>query len=86
MGSIVSLCFKKKVSEATRELYAQEEVYSILGLKPSDLQTFQFFFQEVDADGSGEISLHELMKYLKLPRTKFNTRIFSIFDVTLVFT
>ena len=34
----------------------------------------------MDRDFSGEISLVELLDYMKLERTRFNKRVFSIFD------
>jgi Ca2+-binding EF-hand superfamily protein len=54
--------------------------FTSLGFSEKELLELWRVFAGADADGSGEISLSELMAFLDLERTKFTKRVFSIFD------
>merc|ERR1719504_257042 len=46
-------------------------------LSESEARSVYFAFERMDEDGSGEVSITEL---LDLPRTRFAKRVFAIFD------
>ena len=54
--------------------------FTSLGFSEKELLELWRVFAGADADGSGEISLSELMAFLDLERTEFTKRVFSIFD------
>lgn len=37
-------------------------------------------FTKIDVDGSGEISMDEMLRGLDIPRTKFSERVFNMMD------
>lgn len=51
-----------------------------LQLTLNDLKKIYKVFVTMDIDGSGTISLAELLAHLDLPRTAYTEKIFSIFD------
>ena len=55
--------------------------FDALMVVDSDLEKLYTIFRDMDADGSGEVDLVEMIHYLRLDRTKFNKRVFSIFDL-----
>ena len=59
------------------------EQFSALGFTSSDLSYLKEMFDKADADGSGEISLFEMLQFLDIERTKFSKRVFAIFDEDL---
>ena len=54
--------------------------FQSLGFTDAELKELMTIFTGVDTDGSGEISLAELMEWLDVERTAFTKRVFSIFD------
>jgi len=54
--------------------------FRALQLSQSDLKKIYKVFLTMDIDGSGTISLAELLAHLDLPRTAYTEKIFSIFD------
>lgn len=55
-------------------------VFHSLQLSRTDLKKMYKVFTAMDIDGSGSISLAELLAHLDLPRTAYTEKIFSIFD------
>lgn len=56
------------------------EIFEKLELSRQNVGAFYKQFRDVDMDGSGTIDIVEMLVALQLERTKFTTRIFSIFD------
>lgn len=54
-----------------------------LGFTEPDLTYMYEVFCSIDADGSGQISLTEMLDHLDVDRTSFAKRVFSIFDEDL---
>jgi len=59
---------------------AHANLFGTLGFTEGDITRLSRQFSKIDADGSGEISLDELLDFLDVPRTRFAKRVFSIFD------
>ena len=49
-------------------------------LSESEARSVYFAFERMDEDGSGEVSITEMLDLLGLPRTRFAKRVFAIFD------
>lgn len=54
--------------------------FNALQLKESELRRMYKVFRKIDVDGSGSISVAELLVHINVNRTPFTQRIFSIFD------
>jgi len=63
-----------------KDFRQHEEQWSSLGFSESDLTYLYDVFTAIDKDGSGEISLSEMLDHLDVDRTSFAKRVFSIFD------
>ena len=59
----------------------QREDFEALKLGPREVRALHTEFVRIDEDGSGQISVTELLDYLQLPRSRFTKRVFSIFDI-----
>ena len=54
--------------------------WQALGLKSRDVMRLFKVFQQIDADGSGEVDIVEFLNYFRLKRTKFSKRAFLLMD------
>eukprot|EP00618_Florenciella_parvula_P032574 CAMPEP_0119541330 /NCGR_PEP_ID=MMETSP1344-20130328/52892_1 /TAXON_ID=236787 /ORGANISM="Florenciella parvula, Strain CCMP2471" /LENGTH=343 /DNA_ID=CAMNT_0007585287 /DNA_START=310 /DNA_END=1337 /DNA_ORIENTATION=- len=54
--------------------------FEALKLKDVDVQKLYEVYTKIDQDGSGSISLWEMLEHLQLQRNKFTKRVFSIMD------
>ena len=77
-GGSKAKSFESVVSKASfRESLV---VFHNLQLSRTDLKKMYKVFTVMDIDGSGSISLAELLAHLDLPRTAYTEKIFTIFD------
>jgi serine/threonine-protein phosphatase 2B regulatory subunit len=61
-------------------LAADEDQFYLMGFNSIELTYLYDVFCQIDKDGSGELSIREMLDFLDIPRTKFANRVFSIFD------
>lgn len=54
--------------------------FRALQLRGREINKLYRVFRKVDMDGSGSISVAELLTHIDVERTKFTERVFSIFD------
>lgn len=54
--------------------------FDALRLSLNDVRKLFHAFKRMDIDGSGSITLAELLGHIDLPRTAYTEKIFSIFD------
>ncbi|GBG33868.1 Calcium-dependent protein kinase 1 [Hondaea fermentalgiana] len=55
-------------------------LFRTIGLNERHVEKLYRGFSKIDKDGSGELSLFELLDHLKVSKTPFTKRVFSIFD------
>ena len=56
-------------------------LFESLGLQRPDVAALRAAFDAIDADGSGDLSLGELLGFFDLPRgSRFNRRVFAVMD------
>jgi len=61
--------------------YVATKTFETLQLDPRTIQRFYIVFNDIDEDGSGEISKDEFYGYLKIDETAFSDRVFEIIDL-----
>lgn len=83
MGS----CFSSPVVAEFKALYDSDlafrkwrNQFDALGLQKNEVLTLFKEFKKVDARKTGNIDIHELLIHMNVDRTRFNERIFHIFD------
>ena len=52
-----------------------------LRITDSDVEKCFKVYRKIDADGSGAVSIEEMLIYLEIEPTAFSRRVFSIFDL-----
>jgi len=62
------------------EILQHKSTFDSLNLSSRNVSALLEVFRQIDKDRSGEISCREMLDHLKLDKTKFTTRIFSIMD------
>lgn len=65
----------------TEAINENMDTFQLLSLKRRDVLQLYRLFQKVDVDGSGEISMTEMLEELDITKTEFTERVFAIFDV-----
>lgn len=79
-----NMCGPQKVKD---QIYFENAViaqwktqFEALKLKDIDVEKLYEVYTKIDQDGSGSISLWEMLEHLQLQRNKFTKRVFSIMD------
>lgn len=78
MGCSNSIAFDKLVANPMYRDW--NDKFSALMITKSEIRKFHKYFCKADLDGSGTISLLELLTVIDVERTPFTKRVFSIFD------
>ena len=70
------------LSTITGEGISQDwlEIFTAMGLSISDVKALHKVFDFIDNENEGNITIRKVLTLLDIQRTRFNERIFSIFD------
>jgi hypothetical protein len=70
----------KNIYAVVRSLQAHKKDFALFGLSEDDVGLLYAFFAQIDVDSSLEITLDELLMFVRCEKTRFTESVFHIFD------